>query len=261
MLDKLRKSQTTKPSLNLVERVIFESSFLTCSLGLGPTFQPASHDYDLDPHNANSFRQLHSSDNDSAISERLSSHVATSYSQIVGPILESLFPRAIIDVKPSARCTGSSECQQYSLDYLRLLTYAAANNLAGVQGLVSLPMMFEYLRPMMLSPHSQEVHALVKVASFPSAGPMAETFFRCAIEAGDVSAVGSLCCSTEIELNANDQVCVSNGTRYTPVERAAALHHLALTRFLETWASMLTKCTKTYSSSVGVGAKYQTRVQ
>lgn len=165
---------------------------------------------------------------------------------VIRPIIESLFPRAAIDDKLPAQCTGSSKDQQYSLDHLRLLTYAATNNFAGVQELVSLPMMYEYLKPMMLSLHSPETHALVKVASFPSTKPMVENFFRCAVEAGDDRAVRALCSSSELALNPNDQICGPNGTRYTAVERAAELKHLTLTKLL---VAMGVDVNKTYQDT------------
>ena len=44
--------------------------------------------------------------------------------------------------------------------------------------------------------------------------------------------VRHLSLSPEARINVNEQVCVADGMNYTPVERSAALHHLALTRLL-----------------------------
>lgn len=66
----------------------------------------------------------------------------------------------------------------------------------------------------------------------PSARPMAEIFFRCAIEAGDAQAIRSLCSSKAVGIDVNDQVCIIGKMRFTGVERAARLQHFEATKIL-----------------------------
>ena len=96
-------------------------------------------------------------------------------------------------------------------------------------------MIFQYLEPMVLQFYHAYSDAHGRQTLFqqvPSARPMAETLFRCAIEAGNDSAVVHLLHWQEAGINANDQVCTIDGIKCTAVERSAQLQHLTLTKTL-----------------------------
>lgn len=106
--------------------------------------------------------------------------VSATRDRIIRPILEALLPRSIVDKDFTETSGGSAQARQLSSAYLKLLTYAATNNLAGIDGLVSLPMMFDYLKPMMLlsfNEHAGDVMPKSRLSDIASMEPMAETFF------------------------------------------------------------------------------------
>ena len=75
---------------------------------------------------------------------------------------------------------------------------------------------------------------------------MAETFFRCAIEAGDAEVARSLLTWKGTGITANNQICVFDGQQYTPFERAASLQYLQLTEVLVEFGA---DANKTYCAS------------
>jgi hypothetical protein len=151
------------------------------------------------------------------------------------PVIEGLFPRELVEEHRKALASSTPQREHISSAYLKLVIYAATNNFAGVDGLILPTMMHKYLSSVMTMSLSHGTSTITRWSPLygaSSAKPMAETFFRCAIEAGDVEAVRYLLLSPEAHIDVNEQVCVADGMQYTPVERSAALHHVALTRLL-----------------------------
>ena len=151
------------------------------------------------------------------------------------PLMESLFPRELVEEHTVALTLSTPQREHISSVYLKLVIYAATNNFAGVDGLISRTMMHKYLRSAMMISLGHGTSAVTRwspLYGMPSAKPMIETFFRCAIEVGDAKAVRYLLLSPEARIDVNEQVCVADGIQYTPVERSAVLHHVILTRLL-----------------------------
>ena len=156
------------------------------------------------------------------------------YTTTMLPLLESLFRRGDVQrLIPDSSADTEEQQQQQSSAQLQFLVYAASNNFAGCSA-PNLTVMYSYLKEILhLVPSSS--NALTRgfhLLDIPSAKPMAETFFRCAIEAGDDKAVRSLLLWQNAGISPNDQVCDIEGARYTPVERAAVLQHLMVTMAL-----------------------------
>ncbi|KAK3708305.1 hypothetical protein LTR37_011570 [Vermiconidia calcicola] len=153
----------------------------------------------------------------------------------IAPILRSLVPRSCIEQSGSGSSRPSNVPGTLSPGYLKLLSYVATNNLAGVEGQVTPLAMYHFLQPIISTMLDIHARSLVNTTLFevlPSTKPMAELYFRGAIEAGDARGVEQLCHYAEFGIDANTQICVIKGTRCTPIERSAQLRHLELTMAL-----------------------------
>ncbi|KAK3712007.1 hypothetical protein LTR37_009319 [Vermiconidia calcicola] len=157
------------------------------------------------------------------------------HQDVIAPILVSLVPTSCIEQSGSGSLGTSNAAEGLSAECLKLLSYVATNNLAGVEGQITPLVMYHYLQPMISTMFSIDAGSLVNRTLFkvmPSTKPMAELYFRGAIEAGDARGVKQLCQYAELGIDVNTQICVIEGTRYTPIERSAQLRHLALTMAL-----------------------------
>ena len=160
--------------------------------------------------------------------------LANAHDNIVAPILDSLLPQP--HLQPAPQWSGAlTKGDQLSAAYLKLLIYAATNNLAGVEVLVTLPMMYDYLNPMIakfLEMNAKGMAFLGFTKANPSLKPMAETFFRCAVYMGDSGAIRALCQCKELGIDVNTQVIAVQGRRYSPLEIAAQRRFLHATEVL-----------------------------
>lgn len=160
--------------------------------------------------------------------------VLANYRTTMLPLLESLLPRRDLQrLIPDPLADPRQQQQQQSSAQLQFLVYAASNNFAGFPA-PDLAMMYSFLEEIVhcIPSSSNAISRGFQLLDIPSAKPMAETFFRCAIEAGADIATRKLLLWQDAGISANDQVCDVGGTRCTPVERAAALQHLAVTETL-----------------------------
>lgn len=153
---------------------------------------------------------------------------------MVAPILNSLLPRS--HVQPAAQSSRAlTKGDQLSTAYLKLLIYAATNNLAGVEKLVTLHLMYDYLNPMIaefLEMNAKETAIPGSTKANPSLKPMAETFFRSAVYTGDADTIRSLCHCKELGIDVNTQVITIEGRQYSPLEIAAQRRFLHATEVL-----------------------------
>jgi ankyrin repeat protein len=106
---------------------------------------------------------------------------------------------------------------------VELLCFSVANNFAGLHDFPR-ELMWDYVRQHI------SVSGLLQFSAGPTTAALAENLFQCIVECGDVKAAEFLL--EKRYVNANKQVCIVNGARYTPVERSAKLRYITMTRLL-----------------------------
>ncbi|KAK3113653.1 hypothetical protein LTR53_008866 [Teratosphaeriaceae sp. CCFEE 6253] len=160
--------------------------------------------------------------------------VATRFVQERLPHLQALLPRSTVDRFMSGGNSDTERIDRYNTAELHFLTYAVMNNLAGISQSMCLISIYKYLESVSAffghGPGALSVRSAR--ASLLYAKPLAETFFRCAIEAGDCKAVYQLLGLPELELDVIKHVCMVEGRAYTAVERAAAHHDVSMVKML-----------------------------
>lgn len=162
--------------------------------------------------------------------------IAPFHDNVIQPLLESLLPWSAV-AKYSKSSSLRPTDRELSEAYLKLISLAASNNFAGVEGLVSLRDMYYYFKPIftqLLQSRANLRLPLVAVNVLPRMASLratAETFFRSAVEAGDAEAVRSLVLHSR-SIDVNDQVCLAEGLRLTALERSAQLRYVSLTKCL-----------------------------
>ncbi|KAK5712422.1 hypothetical protein LTR15_012002 [Elasticomyces elasticus] len=171
----------------------------------------------------------------SLIQANLSSDLAVTFNQQVLPHLQALFPRSAIDKLMLDGPEDADELNRYSSAQVQFLIYAATNNLPGTSQSISLTSIYDYLKEPVrayFKADSDQLSAQALGHSLPCTKAMAETMFRCAIEAGDHELVHQLLTHHALGLDANDQICMIRNEAFTPVERSAALDHIRMVRML-----------------------------
>ncbi|KAK4957117.1 hypothetical protein LTR10_005075 [Elasticomyces elasticus] len=185
----------------------------------------------------------------SPIQANLSSDLAVTFNQQVLPHLQALFPRSAIDKLMLDGPEDADELNRYSSAQVQFLIYAATNNLPGISQSIPLTSIYDYLKEPVRAYFKADAYQLTAGNLgylLPCTKPMAETMFRCGVEAGDHELVHQLLNRRELDLNANNHICTIDDESWTAVERSAALGHVRMVRML---IEMGADVDKTYQSS------------
>ncbi|CAK1364237.1 unnamed protein product [Cercospora beticola] len=149
--------------------------------------------------------------------------------------------RAVLPSAEVPATTGPMVTAQCSTTRLKLLTYAASNNLAGMddqQGRasanVSILQYFESLSANLFRAYENTYLGPTLFSNDISMRPIAETLFKAAVGTGDVGVVRQILSSPECSLKINDVVVIeeSSGVPFTALEFAAHCQNLALVELL-----------------------------
>lgn len=147
--------------------------------------------------------------------------------RIILPELKALLPSTALQpymIEPST----VSSVEQLSMTYLDLLSFSAANNFSGLDGL-PIDAALQYLR------HQSGVQFshLMQSMEGLTARALSQKLFLSAIEAKDARTVDMILRYRHVTgVDPNTAVCHFNGERYTPVERSAELHDYESTKVL-----------------------------
>lgn len=147
--------------------------------------------------------------------------------RIILPELKALLPSTALQPYMIEPSTGSS-VEQLSMTYLDLLSFSAANNFSGLDGL-PIDAAFQYLR------HQSGVQFshLMQSMEGLTARALSQKLFISAIDAKDARTVDMILRYRHLTgVDPNTAVCHFNGERYTPVERSAELHDFESTKVL-----------------------------
>ncbi|KAK5735868.1 Exocyst complex component 5 [Elasticomyces elasticus] len=165
----------------------------------------------------------------------LSSELAVTFGQQVLPHLHALFPGSVVHKLMFDASKDGNELERYSSAQVQFLIYAATNNLPGISQGMPLISMYDYLKDTVRA-YFQNGATRLSTRSLPPflscTKPMAETMFRCAIEAGDHELVQQLLNRQELGLDVNEQVCTVNYEFWTAIERSTALNHVRMVKML-----------------------------
>ncbi|KAK5691445.1 hypothetical protein LTR97_011438 [Elasticomyces elasticus] len=184
----------------------------------------------------------------SPIQASLSQDLAIKFNDQMLPHLQALFPKSAINGLMLEASVGAVDLNRYSSAQVQFLIYAATNNLPGISQDIPLTSICDYLRDpvrVYLKGNSNQLSTRSLESLLPCTKPMAETMFRCAVEAGDHALVQQLLTHQELGLDASNHICTINDVPWTAIERAAALSH---TRLAEVLISMGVDVNKTHRS-------------
>lgn len=165
---------------------------------------------------------------------------------IIEPELKALLPSTALHsylIEPSS----SASVEQLTMTYMELLSFSAANNFSGLDGL-SMDAAYKYLR------HQSGVQFshLMQSMKGLTARALSQRLFLSAIEAKDARAVDMILRYRHVTgVDPNTAICHFNGKRYTPIERSAQLHDFESTKVLLDYQADVNK---TFSRSMDQGA-------
>lgn len=130
--------------------------------------------------------------------------VKAQFEDVVLSHLQSLLPSATLQKLLPDPSPDEFEYQWYSLAQIDFLTYVASNNLAGMDRITGLKLIYDYLREPLygiVTNTSSTLCRSMTLATTLAAKPIAETLFRGAIEAGDDRTVQMLLSVRELSLD------------------------------------------------------------
>ena len=141
--------------------------------------------------------------------------------------LETLLPDGKLQSGYDSRQSLITEDEIFQTKFNQLLVFSIANNFAGLQD-VPVQCMLKYWSRAggMVSLLLQSLQA--SQSHFAKA--LAQNLFRAAIEANDERALKRLLSIGSLDVNTT--MCIVNGEKYTPVERAAYLQELGIVELL-----------------------------
>ncbi|CZR68586.1 uncharacterized protein PAC_18485 [Phialocephala subalpina] len=177
----------------------------------------------------------------------LHQNIARQYHTIVVPMLKALLPTAALEQYSEGGSRTIPALETLHEAQLKLLFFSLANNLAGLDAL-PIRAIWDYVR------NHISVPDLMLLAPGPTTSALAEKFFQCAIESGEVQVAEYLLQKRYVD--ANEQVCIIWGARYTPVERSANLQDIPMTKLLIHYKADVNK-THTKTEFGGGGALNQ----
>ncbi|KAK3661672.1 hypothetical protein LTR56_000161 [Elasticomyces elasticus] len=183
----------------------------------------------------NALNQNSSLASPSRIHASLSQDLALKFNDQMLPHLQAFFPNSAVNDPMLEASEDAGDLNRYSAAQVQFLIYAATNNLPGISQRMSLTSIYEYLRDpvrLYLASDMNQLSMRTMTPLLPCTKPMAETMFRCAIEAGDCELIQQLLNRQELGLDVNNQICTIDDEPLTPVERSAALDHARMVRVL-----------------------------
>ena len=127
----------------------------------------------------------------------------------------------------------------------RQILCSLANNFAGLDGL-TIQDIIHFLQ----EESNEKLYRTVRSAQGYTARAIIQSIFRAAVEAGDARVVDILIRENPADIKINEQSCVVDDKRYTPIERATILRHEEL---VEIFLSHGAEVNRTYTGD-GVGA-------
>jgi ankyrin repeat protein len=116
--------------------------------------------------------------------------------------------------------------------HLKLLCFSVANNFAGLPDF-SRNLIWDFVRK------QASVLELLHLAPGPTTKVLAEKFFTCAIESGDVQAVEYLLRKGDVD--ANEHVCIVEDVPYTPVELSVRTQNIRTAKLLISYKANVNK--------------------
>jgi hypothetical protein len=148
--------------------------------------------------------------------------------------LKSLLPNVDLQGGCDSGESLMAENEMPQIKLNQILLFSTANGFAGLEN-IPIQSVLKYLS------RWADIDLLLKASHSHFGKALAENLFRAAIEA---KAKDVLKCLLAIpSVNVNSIVCIVNGQRYTPVERAASLHDLGIVQmFLEAGADVKKTC-------------------
>jgi hypothetical protein len=144
------------------------------------------------------------------------------YYTVVLPKMKSLLPSLVVEDYTESGLGTLPPSEILHEAYIKFLCFSVANNYAGPD--FSRNSIWDFVRK------QASILELLQLAPGPRTKVLAEKFFTCAIESGDVQAVEYLLRKGYVD--ANEHVCIVEGTPYTPVELSARLQCIYLTKLL-----------------------------
>jgi hypothetical protein len=121
------------------------------------------------------------------------------------------------------------ENEMLQINLIQILLFSAANGFAGLEG-IPIQSVLKYLS------RCADIDLLLKASHSHVGKALAENLFRAAIEAKDK---GVLKCLLAIpSINVNSIICIVDGRKYTPIERAASLQDLGIVQYSSTMEPM-----------------------
>jgi ankyrin repeat protein len=149
---------------------------------------------------------------------------------IGGPIsdaLKSVMPIPMANEGFSEYAVMKSGTQIFSSPLYRQILFSVANNFAGLDAF-SISEVIQFLQ----EETSERLYQMIRFTPGYSSGAIAQNLFKGAIEVGDAKIVDLLLTEKVAGIDPNEQVCIVNGEKFTPIERASKLRHKNVIRVL-----------------------------
>lgn len=162
------------------------------------------------------------------------------------PTLTSLLPRNTIDQLLKRNPRKSNSIEHFVEPYIALLATSLPNNFAGIKDLPS-DLALDYLKGV----STKHFNNLLFCQAGPASDALWEKIFQCAIDAGDSDIVDFILKGRHAGIDANNQICMRGGDRFTAIEKSSGLHHLLVTKTLVRYGADVNKTYTTSESSGG----------
>jgi ankyrin repeat protein len=149
---------------------------------------------------------------------------------IGGPVsdaLKSVMPIPMANEGFSDYAVTKSGTQIFSSPLYRQILFSVANNFAGLRAF-SISEVIQFLQ----EETSEKLYQMIRFTPGYSSRAIAQNLFKGAIEVGDAKIVDLLLTEKVAGIDPNEQVCIVEGEKFTPIERASDLRHKNVIRVL-----------------------------
>ena len=159
--------------------------------------------------------------------------------------LESVVPQPTVGESLPGFPLTHLDIRVFTSPFHRQILCSVANNFPGLNG-VAIQDIIGFLQ----KESYEKLYRTVRSAQGYTARAIIQSIFKAAVEAGDARAVDILVRENPANIKINEQSCVVDGERYTPIERATRLRHEEL---VEIFLNHGAEVNRTYTRD-GVGA-------
>ena len=149
--------------------------------------------------------------------------VATHHDTVVMPMLRSMIPESLLGLsRPIIAHTYKDQAtiqrtsgRDFSADYLRVLIFVLSNNMVELERIITLPVMWGYLR----TRGSVWLSRVLREDNGPTASELVRKLLHCAIVSGDANAVDSFLKAPHLHRIARDTLVFTvSGYQHSPLE-------------------------------------------